>query len=93
MQGSAKSKAAQALVRAACAQMAAYEREQGTHQHKPGPAVHEAVGAFLADLLVAQSDERPSEWVHRSLHAKGFSGGPVGHRVFTRVLDVQIRGQ
>ena len=87
LQGRAKSKAAQALVRAACAQMAAYEREQGTHQHKPGPAVHEAVGAFLADLLVAQSDERPSEWVHRSLHAKGFSGGPVGHRVFTRVLD------
>ena len=87
LQGSAKSKAAQALVRAACAKMAAYEREQCTHQHKPGPAVHGAVGAFLADLLVAQSDARPSEWVHRSLHAKGFSGGPVGHRVFTRVLD------
>jgi hypothetical protein len=87
LQGSAKSKAAQALVRTTCAQVARYEREHGTHQHKPGPAVHEAVGAFLADLLVAQSDERPSEWVHRSLQAKGFSGGPVGHRVFTRVLE------
>ena len=55
LQGSAKSKAAQALVRAACAQLATYEREHGTHQHRPGPAVEEAVGAFLADLLVAQS--------------------------------------
>jgi hypothetical protein len=87
LQGRAKSKAAQALVRAACAQVARYESEHGTHQHKPGPAVDEAIGAFLADLLVAQSDERPSEWVHRSLHAEGFSGGPVGHRVFSRVLN------
>lgn len=87
LQGRAKSKAAQALVRAACSQVAKYERQHGTHQHKPGRAVEEAVGAFLADLLVAQSDERPSEWVHRSLHAKGFSGGPVGHRVFVRVLE------
>jgi hypothetical protein len=67
--------------------VARYEGERGTHQHKPGPAVQEAVGAFLADLLVAQSEERPSDWVHRSLHAKGFSGGPVGYRVFSRVLD------
>jgi hypothetical protein len=78
---------AKALVGAACAQVAAYESEHGTYQHKPGPAVNAAIGAFLADLLVARSDEKPSEWVHRSLHAKGFSGGPVGHRVFVRALD------
>ncbi len=87
LQGSAKSKAALALVRAACTQVARHEHVNGTHQHKPGAAVEEAVGAFLADLLVAQSDESPSEWVHRALHAQGFSGGPVGHRVFIRVLS------
>jgi hypothetical protein len=87
LHGSAKSKAAKALVRATCAKVAAYENEQATHHHKPGPAVHHAVGAFLADLLVAQSDAKPSPWVHRSLQAKGFSGGSVGHRVFCRALD------
>jgi hypothetical protein len=87
LQGSPKSKAAKKLVAALCAQVAGYETEHGTYEHKPGPLVQGAVGAFLADLLVAQSDERPSPWVHRSLHAKGFSGGPVGHRVFIRVLD------
>ncbi len=86
LQGSAKSKAAKALVRAICAKVTAYESDHSTHQHKSGK-VHDAVAAFLADLLVAQSDDKPSEWVHRSLHAKGFSGGPVGHRVFIRVLD------
>jgi hypothetical protein len=87
LQGSAKSKAAQALVKDACARVAAYESKGGTRQYKAGLAVNEAVGAFLADLLVAQSGERPSPWVHRSLHAKRFSGGPVGYKVFKRVLD------
>src|SRR4051812_496055 len=87
LQGSAKSKAAKALVRAVCGQVAAYESQHDTYQHKPGPKVDQAVTAFLADLLVAQSDAKPSPWVHRSLHAKGFSGGPVGHRVFIRVLE------
>jgi hypothetical protein len=87
LQGSAKSKAANKFVAILCARLAAYESEHGTYQHKPGPAVEKAIGAFLADLLVAQSDERPSAWVHRSLHAKGFSGGPVGHKVFRRVLE------
>jgi hypothetical protein len=87
LQGSAKSKAAQALVGAVFAQVAAYESAHRTQQHKPGAAVQEAIGAFLADLLVAQSDEKPSLWVHRALHAEGFSGGPVGHRVFIRALD------
>jgi hypothetical protein len=86
LQGSAKSKAANKLVATLCARLAAYESEHATYQHKPGPAVEKAIGAFLADLLVAQSEERPSAWVHRSLHAKGFSGGPVGHKVFRRVL-------
>jgi hypothetical protein len=87
LQGSAKSKAANKFVAILCARLAAYESEHGTYQHKPGPAVEKAIGAFLADLLVAQFDERPSEWVHRSLHAKGFSGGPVGHKVFKRVIS------
>jgi hypothetical protein len=87
LQGSAKSKAANKLVATLCARLAAYEIEHDTHQHKPGSAVEKAIGAFLADLLVAQSDERPSAWVHRSLHAKRFSGGPVGYKVFKRVLD------
>jgi len=91
LQGKARSKAATKLVATLCARLAAYESEHGTYQHKPGPAVKTAIGAFLADLLVAQSDERPSAWVHRSLHAERFSGGPVGHKVFTRVLDA-LRG-
>src|SRR4051794_13837196 len=87
LQGSAKSKAAQALVGAVYTQVAKYERDHGTNHHKPGSAVKQAIGAFLADLLMAQSDERRSEWVHRSLQAKGFSGELVGHRVFVRTLD------
>ena len=66
LQGRAKSKSAQALVRAVCSQLAAYEGQHSSHQRKPGPAVEKAVGAFLADLLVAQSDEKPSRWVHRA---------------------------
>jgi hypothetical protein len=87
LQGSAKSKAANALVETVFAQVAFYETKHSTFARKPGPLVHEAIGAFLADLLVAQSDDKPSEWVFRALHAKGFSGGPVGYKVFKRVLD------
>jgi hypothetical protein len=87
LQGRAVTKAAKALVKATCAEVDAYESKHNTYKHKAGLAVHAAVGAFLADLLTAQSDESPSDWVHRSLHAKGFSGGPVGHRVFIRALD------
>jgi hypothetical protein len=86
LRGSASSKAAKALVAAVCAQVAAFEDEHGTKKYKPGQAVDDAVGAFVADLLVAQSGEKPRVWMYRSLHAKGFSGGPVGHRVFIRVL-------
>jgi hypothetical protein len=87
LQGSAKTKEAEELVAALCTRVAAYESEHGTYQHKPGAAVEKAIGAFLADLLLAQSDERPSAWVHRSLHAEAFSRGPVGHKVFKRALD------
>jgi hypothetical protein len=86
LQGCPKSKAATALVEAVFNQVAAYENEHATYQHKPGSPVHAAVGAFLADLLVAQSETSPSPWVHRALHAQGFTGGPIGHRGFTRSL-------
>jgi hypothetical protein len=86
LQGRPKSKAATALVEAVFNQVAAYENERATYQHKPGSPVHDAVGAFLADLLVAQSKTSPSTWVHRALHAQGFTGGPIGHRGFTRSL-------
>jgi hypothetical protein len=45
-----------------------------------------AVDAFLADLLVAQSGDRPREWVYRALNQRGFTGLPVGYRVFLKVL-------
>lgn len=87
LQGSPKSKAATALVDAVFNQVAAYEIEHATYQHKPGSSVRAAVGAFLVDLLVAQSEASPSPWVHRALHAQGFTGGLIGHRGFTRSLE------
>jgi hypothetical protein len=46
-----------------------------------------AVNAFLADLLVAQSGDRPREWVYRALNPRGFTGVPVGYRVFLKVVE------
>jgi hypothetical protein len=74
-------------VKDACLQLVAFESKHSTKKYKPGPGVEYAVGAFLADLLAAQSDDRRSKWVFRSLHAKRFTGGPVGHKVFKRVLE------
>jgi hypothetical protein len=87
LQGVAKTKGAKALVAALLAEVVVHEIRNGTHRHKPGAPVEEAIGALLADLLVAQSDVSPSAWVYRSLQAKGFSGGPVGYKPFKRALD------
>jgi uncharacterized protein YecT (DUF1311 family) len=46
-----------------------------------------AVDAFLADLLVAQSGDRPREWVYRAMNPRGFTGVPVGYRVFLKVVE------
>jgi hypothetical protein len=45
-----------------------------------------AVGALVADLLIARSNERSGGLVYRSLNANSFSGGPVAFRQFTATV-------
>jgi hypothetical protein len=46
-----------------------------------------ATEAFLADLLTAHSGKRPRRWVYRAMTARGFTGAPVGYRVFRPLQD------
>ena len=46
-----------------------------------------ATEAFVADLLTAQSGKRPRRWVYRAMTARGFTGAPVGYRVFRPLQD------
>jgi hypothetical protein len=48
-----------------------------------------ATGAFLANLLRSLSDEvlEPNGWVHRSMHAKSFTGATVSHRTFAQLVE------
>jgi hypothetical protein len=50
-----------------------------------------ATGAFLANLLRAQSPELASQWVYRSQHAQGFTGASVSSRTFTHLVKA-LRG-
>lgn len=52
--------------------------EPKKHRKKLKPAI----GAFLADLLSAEGN-----WVYRSLKTDGFTGAPVGARVFISLQD------
>lgn len=79
--GHASTDAAQALTEAVNEQV----QQQLAHREFFGePKKHRkklkpAIGAFLADLLSAEGN-----WVYRSLKTDGFTGAPVGARVFIR---------
>jgi hypothetical protein len=49
-----------------------------------------ATEAFVADLLTAHSGKNPRRWVYRAMTARGFTGAPVGYRVF-RPLQGALR--
>jgi hypothetical protein len=85
LKGRATSAAAVALV----SHLAdAYPRttKKATRSNKPRklePQVHAAIGAFLADLLMAQGDEDGGGWLRLSLDKKGFKKpAPVSWRMF-----------
>jgi hypothetical protein len=47
------------------------------------PQVHAAIGAFLADLLMAQGNEEGGGWLRLSLDKRGFKKpNPVSYRMF-----------
>ena len=66
----------------------AYPRttKNATRSNKPRklePQVHAAIGAFLADLLMAQGNEDGAGWLRLSLDKKGFKKpAPVSWRMF-----------
>lgn len=82
--GHASTDAAQALTEAVNEQV----QQQLAHREFFGePKKHRkklkpAIGAFLADLLSAEGN-----WVYRSLKTDGFTGAPVGARVFISLQD------
>ena len=66
----------------------AYPRttKTATRSNKPrtlGPQLHAAIGAFLADLLMAQGNEDGGGWLRLSLDKRGFKKpNPVSYRMF-----------
>jgi hypothetical protein len=74
-------KAAKRLVDDVYARMTADQREHAQTQANENK-LRKAVGAFLADLLVAHSGKRPAHWVYRSMSPRNFTGASVGHSVF-----------
>jgi hypothetical protein len=66
----------------------AYPRttKDATRSNKPrklGPQIHAAIGAFLADLLMAQGNEDGGGWLRLSLDKRSFKKpNPVSYRTF-----------
>lgn len=58
-----------------------YERGKTSAQFK------KAIGAFAADLLLAQKDKNAKGWVQRSLRDKSFDNGPVTRTQGGAVVD------
>lgn len=56
-------------------------------RNKTAERLEYATGAFLANLLRAQSSELSSKWVYRSMYAKGFSGAAVSYRTFKLLVE------
>jgi hypothetical protein len=56
-------------------------------RNKTAERLQYATGAFLANLLRAQGPEQSSEWVYRSMYAKGFTGASVSYRTFKTLVE------
>src|SRR4051794_12334261 len=74
-------KAAKRLVDDVYARVAADQREHAKTRANENK-LRKAVGAFLADLLVAHAGSRPRCWVYRVMAPSGYTGAPVGYEVF-----------
>ena len=58
----------------------AHERATGLRKYERGktsPQFDRAIGAFAADLLLAQKDKKANGWIQRSLRGEAFDNGPV----------------
>jgi hypothetical protein len=79
LEGHACTEASQALIEAVNEQVLSQlaQAEAGGAAKTNRKKLKPAVAAFLADLLSAKG-----KWVYRSLKTDGFTGGPVGARVF-----------
>jgi hypothetical protein len=58
----------------------AHERTAGLRKYERGktkPQFDKAIGAFAADLLLAQNHKMAKGWIKRSLRVKSFDNGPV----------------
>ena len=78
-------KSAKRLVNEVYARVAADQRKHAIRQANENK-LRNAVGAFLADLLVAHSGRRPRHWVYRPMSPRAYTGAPVGHTVFVERL-------
>ena len=48
--------------------------------------LHFAIGAFVANLLRAEADQKAGGWCYRSTTAETFTGEPVSQRTFGRLM-------
>jgi hypothetical protein len=58
----------------------AHERAVGLRKYARGktkPQFDKAIGAFAADLLLAQNHKMAKGWIKRSLRAESFDNGPI----------------
>jgi hypothetical protein len=58
----------------------AHERTAGVRKYERGktrPQFAKAIGAFAADLLLAQTHKKAKGWIQRSLRPESFDNGPV----------------
>jgi hypothetical protein len=90
----ATSDEAKALVAKLAAIVDEHAHAVGLRKHKRNKTAERleyATGAFLAYLLRAHGSEQASEWVYRSMYAKGFTGAAVSYRTFTQLIEGMTR--
>jgi hypothetical protein len=68
----------------------AHERIAGLRKYeraKTSTQFDKAIGAFAADLLLAQSHKKAKGWIQRSLRVESFDNGPVTRTQARAVVD------
>jgi hypothetical protein len=68
----------------------AHERTAGLRKYARGKTsaqFNKAIGAFAADLLLAQTHKRGEGWIQRSLRDESFDKGPVTRTQGRAVVD------
>jgi hypothetical protein len=71
-------------------EITAHEREAGLRKYARGKTVAQfdkAIGAFAADLLLAQTHKKAKGWIQRSLRVESFDSGPVTRTQGLAVVD------